>query len=58
METTQWYSDYVRIEKDMDSQNLIVSEQIKNDANNEKVILDACDKWDQGNFVGQVIYLF
>ena len=44
----QWL--YVRTEEDMNGQNLIASEQIKNDANSEKEILDAHDRWDWGDF--------
>ena len=44
----QWF--YVRTEEDMNGQNLIASEQIKNDVDNEKEILDAYDKRDCGDF--------
>ena len=44
----QWL--YMMTKEDMNGQNLIAGEQIKNDANSEKEILDAYDRWDWGDF--------
>ena len=52
----KWDGDYSMMQwlyvttEDMNGQNLIASEQIKNDANSEKEILDAYDRWDWGDF--------
>ena len=52
----QWL--YVRTKEDMNCENLIASEQIKNDVNSEKEILEAYDKWDCGDFCWLGFFFF